>query len=103
MGYYGGYLIASEFRDGNIAPADTNLEFIKKCVQYLPKNKKLNWLQADSATKSKQSLIVQGVNSRLLHCSDSHEFYNGTYTSKVLGHCIIPQNVKTIFSKSLFL
>lgn len=41
----------------------------------------------DSATKSKQSLIVQGVNSRLLHCSDSHEFYNGTYTSKVLGHC----------------
>lgn len=41
----------------------------------------------DSATKSKQSLIVQGVNSRLLHCSDSHEFYNGIYTSKVLGHC----------------
>lgn len=40
----GGYLIASEFRDGNIAPADTNLEFIKKCVQYLPKNKKLKWL-----------------------------------------------------------
>lgn len=35
----GGYLIASEFRDGNIAPADTNLEFIKKCVQYLPKIK----------------------------------------------------------------
>ena len=46
----GGYLIASEFRDGNIAPADTNLEFIKKCVQYLPKNKKLKWLRADSAT-----------------------------------------------------
>lgn len=41
----------------------------------------------DSATKSKQSLIDQGVNSRLLHCSDSHKFYNGTYTSKVLGHC----------------
>jgi DNA repair protein SbcC/Rad50 len=41
----------------------------------------------ENAIKSKESLINQGVNSRLLHCSDSHEFYNGTFTSKVLGHC----------------
>ena len=27
-----GYVVANEFRDGNIAPADTNLEFVKKCV-----------------------------------------------------------------------
>lgn len=46
----GGYIIASEFRDGNIAPADTNLEFVKKCIHQLPKNKKLSWLRADSAT-----------------------------------------------------
>ena len=46
----GGYVIASEFRDGNISPADTNLEFIKKCINNLPKNKSLAWLRADSAT-----------------------------------------------------
>lgn len=46
----GGYVIASEFRDGNIAPADTNLKFIKKCIHQLPKNKKLSCLRADSAT-----------------------------------------------------
>lgn len=46
----GGYVISSEFRDGNIAPADTNLEFVKKCIKQLPKNKKLSWLRADSAT-----------------------------------------------------
>lgn len=41
----------------------------------------------ENVVKSKLSLINQGVNNRLLHCSDSHEFYNGRYTSKVLGHC----------------
>ena len=33
----GGYLIASEFRDGNIAPADTNLEFIKNVFNIFQK------------------------------------------------------------------
>ncbi len=46
----GGYVISSEFRDGNIAPSDTNLEFIKKSIKQLPKDKKLSWLRADSAT-----------------------------------------------------
>lgn len=46
----GGYIISSEFRDGNIAPADTNLEFVKKCIKQLPDNKKIKWLRADSAT-----------------------------------------------------
>lgn len=46
----GGYTICSEFRDGNIAPADTNLEFIKKCIKQLPNDKTLSWLRADSAT-----------------------------------------------------
>lgn len=59
----GGYLIASEFRDGNIAPADTNLEFIKKCVQYLPKNKKLKWLRADSATYQAEVFNYCGDNN----------------------------------------
>ncbi len=42
----------------------------------------------ESAIKSKESLKIQGVNDRLLHCSDAHEFYKGSYTSKVLGHCL---------------
>lgn len=46
----GGYAICSEFRDGNIAPADTNLEFIRKCIKQLPNDKTLSWLRADSAT-----------------------------------------------------
>ena len=46
----GGFLIHSEFRTGNIAPADTNLEFIKKCVKQLPKDCNLQYLRADGAS-----------------------------------------------------
>lgn len=46
----GGYTICSEFRDGNITPSDTNLEFTKKCIRQLPTDKKLSWLRADSAS-----------------------------------------------------
>ena len=46
----GGYCISTEFRDGNIAPADTNLEFIIKCIKQLPKGKKIKRLRADSAS-----------------------------------------------------
>lgn len=43
----------------------------------------------DLAIKGKQSLIDQGVNSRLLHCSDSHGFAKDILNtnSKELGHC----------------
>jgi hypothetical protein len=46
----GGYTLCSEFRDGNISPADTNLEFIKKCSNKLPNNKQMDIVRADSAT-----------------------------------------------------
>jgi len=46
----GGYVIHSEFRSGNIAPADNNLTFIKRCEAQLPKDKKLQYLRADSAS-----------------------------------------------------
>ncbi len=46
----GGFLIHSEFRTGNIAPADTNLEFIKKCVKQLPQDCSLKCLRADGAS-----------------------------------------------------
>jgi len=46
----GGFLVHSEFRTGNIAPADTNLEFIKKCVKQLPQDCNLKYLRADGAS-----------------------------------------------------
>ncbi len=46
----GGYVIHSEFRSGNIAPADNNLTFVKRCEDQLPKESKLQYLRADSAS-----------------------------------------------------
>lgn len=46
----GGYVLHSEFRSGNIAPADNNLTFVKRCEAQLPKDKKLQYLRADSAS-----------------------------------------------------
>lgn len=46
----GGYIIHNEFRSGNIAPADHNLSFIKRCEEQLPKNKRLSYLRADAAS-----------------------------------------------------
>ncbi len=46
----GGYIIHSEFRSGNIAPADHNLTFIQRCEAQLPKEKKIVFVRADSAS-----------------------------------------------------
>jgi hypothetical protein len=46
----GGYVIHSEFRSGNIAPADNNLTFLKRCESQMPKEKKITSLRADSAS-----------------------------------------------------
>ena len=46
----GGYVIHSEFRSGNIAPADHNLTFIQRCEAQLPKEKKIVFVRADSAS-----------------------------------------------------
>jgi len=46
----GGYMLYSELRDGNIAPADSNLQFVKQCQAQLPKGKKIAYLRADSAS-----------------------------------------------------
>ncbi len=45
----GGYVIDVDFRDGNVAPADKNLEFIKQCVLQLPVGKKFDRVRIDSA------------------------------------------------------
>jgi hypothetical protein len=46
----GGYVIHSEFRSGNIAPADHNLDFVKRCITQLPKGSVLSYLRADAAS-----------------------------------------------------
>jgi len=46
----GGYIIHSEFRSGNIAPADNNLSFIQRCESQLPKEKHIAFVRADSAS-----------------------------------------------------
>ncbi len=46
----GGYVIDADFREGNIAPADKNLEFIKQCAAQLPIAKKFDRFRADSAS-----------------------------------------------------
>jgi len=45
----GGYVIDVDFRDGNVAPADKNLEFIKQCVVQLPAGKRFDRVRIDSA------------------------------------------------------
>jgi len=44
-----GYVIDVDFRDGNVAPADKNLEFIKQCVKQLPIGRKFDRVRIDSA------------------------------------------------------
>lgn len=46
----GGYIIHSEFRSGNIAPADHNLSFIDRCIEQLPETQALSFVRADSAS-----------------------------------------------------
>lgn len=45
----GGYVIDADFRAGNIAPADKNLEFIKQCVLQLPAGRRFDRVRIDSA------------------------------------------------------
>jgi len=46
----GGFVIYSQFRPGNMAPADENLSFVKRCEAQLPPEKKIAFLRADSAS-----------------------------------------------------
>ncbi len=57
-----GLIIGDEFRQGNNAPADRNLEFIEYCEQQLPKNKRIKAVRADSA--SYQAGIINYCNDR---------------------------------------
>jgi hypothetical protein len=46
----GGYVIHSEFRSGNIPPADHNLSFVQRCIAQLPSSRTIRYLRADSAS-----------------------------------------------------
>lgn len=44
-----GLVIGDEFREGNVAPATRNLEFIKHCIKQMPKGEEIKYVRADSA------------------------------------------------------
>jgi len=45
-----GLVIYAEFRQGNVAPAARNLEFIKQCERQMPKGKRIGYIRADAAS-----------------------------------------------------
>jgi len=45
-----GVIVHEEFREGNVAPATENLEFVKACTQRLPKGHRIARLRADAAS-----------------------------------------------------
>lgn len=45
-----GLIVGEEFREGNVAPAARNPEFLKYCVKQMPKGKKIKAFRADSAS-----------------------------------------------------
>ena len=51
----------------------------------------------EQAIKSAEQLTTNVVNNKVLHCSDAHQYYNGEYTSKVLGHCFTWIKADTTF------
>jgi hypothetical protein len=45
-----GLVLGDEFREGNIAPATRNFEFLKHCISQMPKGKTIKFFRADSAS-----------------------------------------------------
>jgi len=45
-----GLVVGDEFREGNQSPGSRNLEFIKYCIQQMPKGKRIKALRADVAS-----------------------------------------------------
>lgn len=45
-----GLVAGDEFREGNQSPGSRNLEFIKYCIQQMPRGKRIKALRADSAS-----------------------------------------------------
>lgn len=45
-----GLIVGEDFRDGNVAPAARNLEFLIHCIRQMPKGKKIKAFRADSAS-----------------------------------------------------
>ena len=44
-----GVVIGDEFREGNVPPAARNLEFIRYCIDRMPKKKRIARFRSDSA------------------------------------------------------
>lgn len=98
-----GMIIGYEFRKGNVSPGARNLEFTKKCLANMPKNKRITAFRADSASYQaelfnflEQENIQFAIGGRLdisvknqidlLHESKWRPYQNGHITEIV--HCM---------------
>lgn len=98
-----GLIVGDEFREGNASPGARNLEFIKYCVQQLPKGKSIKAFRADSAAYQAQIInycdeegiayaigtdldeaVVRQIKS--IGNSDWHGYQNGFIAETV--HCM---------------
>jgi len=64
VGHVGQFIVGEEFREGNISPADRNLEFIKHCLVQMPQEHKITAIRADAA--SYQAEIINFCNENKL-------------------------------------
>ena len=49
-----GMVIYDEFREGNISPCTDNYQFMIKCIEQFPKNKRIAYFRADAASYQKE-------------------------------------------------
>jgi len=50
VGHVKHFVVAEEFRAGNVSPATNNLEFIKECISQMPEQHPITAVRADAAS-----------------------------------------------------
>jgi hypothetical protein len=55
-------VVSEEFREGNQPPGSKNLEFLKQCIQQMPRGKRIRYFRADAA--SYQADIINYCNTK---------------------------------------
>ena len=58
-----GMVIYDEFREGNVSPCTDNYQFMMKCIDQLPKNKRIAYFRADAASYQKEIVEYCDVNN----------------------------------------
>ena len=58
-----GMVIYDEFREGNISPCTDNHQFMIKCIEQFPKNKRIAYFRADAASYQKEIIEYCDANN----------------------------------------